>query len=140
MNYSVEDAKKATKYMESGMAPATVAMIMNKSSDVKYTADDIMLMVSDLKKNPPPSGNGRLYDIAAGIVFNPDKRSKIKIWILSILILFAISMVALGVLVSWTPVLITVGSIVGLILIMVVAIVVMAKTGFLERMIDRYDR
>ena len=87
MNYSVEDAKKATKYMESGMAPATVAMIMNKSSDVKYTADDIMLMVSDLKKNPPPSGNGRLYDIAAGIVFNPDKRSKIKIWILSILIL-----------------------------------------------------
>lgn len=139
LNYSAEDAKKATKYMETGMAPATIAMIMNKSSDVKYTADDIIFMVSDLKKNPPPSGNGRLYDIAAGVVFDPKKRSKIKIWFLSILILFTISMVALGVLVSWTPVLITIGSIVGLVLLLIVTIAIMAKTGFLEHMIDRYD-
>lgn len=139
MNYNIEDAKKATKYLESGMAPATVALILNKTSERKYAASDINAMVTELKDNQPPSGNGRLYDMAAGIVFNKSKRRRMGLIALSIFVLFSIGMIMLGIFVSWIPVLITIGALIGLILIVIVASVIMIRTGFLERYIDKFD-
>lgn len=139
MNYNIEDAKKATKYLESGMAPTTVALILNKSSERKYVASDINAMVAELRDNQPPSGNGRLYDIAAGIVFNKSKRKRIGVIALSILVLLLIGMIMLGIFVSWVPVLIAIGTLIGLILIVIVTSVIMIRTGFLDRYIDKFD-
>lgn len=139
LNYNVEDARKATKYMESGMAPTTVAIILSRTSEQKYTADDINYMVSELRKNPPPSGNGRLYDAAAGIVFNKSKRKRIGLIALLVFLLFVVGMMLLGFLVSWVPVLITVGILFVFILIVITAFFVMIKTGFLERCIEKYN-
>lgn len=139
MNYNIEDAKKAIKYLESGMAPATVAIILNQTSEQQYTADDICSLAKQIKDNPPPSGNGRLYDVASGIVFNKSKRKRIGIIALCVLIAFVIGMLLLGFFVSWIPVLVIVGLLIGIVLITIIAFIIMLKTGYLERCIEKYN-
>lgn len=138
MAYNEEHARVATQYLEKGMKPATIAALINKQYSEKYSALDIEQMVTDIRENPPPSENGRLFDIAAGIVFNPKKRKRIKI--IAILILFAIvvSLVLLGLFVSWVPVAIIAGSVVGIILIIVLTIAIMYKTGYLEKLMEKF--
>ena len=137
MTYSIEDARKAVKYLESGMTPSTISILMNKTRGTNYSEKDIVDMANELKNTPPPSGNGRLYDVAAGIVFNPKKRKKIKMILFSILVSFVSAMIMLGFFVSWKPVLITLCVIVGLIMLLAILFIAMSKSGFLERLLEK---
>ena len=69
---------------------------------------------------------------------NPAKRKKAKNILLAIVLTFVIGMILLGLFVSWTPVLIITGSIVGLILLIVLTFFILFKTGILEKIMDKY--
>ena len=139
MQYNMDHARTAAKFAEQGMKPSTIVALINKQYETKYAVADINSMIEDIKNNPPPSENGRLFDVAAGIVFNPRKRKKIKIVVLSIVFTLITALILLGVFVSWKPVAIIAGSIIGFVALVVITIIVLVKTGVLEKLLEKYD-
>lgn len=140
MQYNKSDVELVKRYKSKNMSNKTILALLNKQSSRKYTEQDIHLMLYESKKpkKEEPSENGRLYDVAAGIVMNPAKRKKAKNILLAIVLTFVIGMILLGLFVSWTPVLIITGSIVGLILLIVLTFFILFKTGILEKIMDKY--
>lgn len=137
MKYPIEDSKRAVQLLERGMSHETIALLINSSSNTDYAAADVKEMILEFRNNQPASENGRLYDAAAGFVFNPQKRRKAKRIFLLAIAIFAVIMIAIGLFVSWKPVLITVASIFGVILILFLTFFVMVKTGVMDKIIDR---
>ena len=137
MKYPTEDSRMAAQLFERGMYHETIALLINSSSNTDYDAEDVKEMILEFRNNQPTSENGKLYDAAAGFVFNPQKRRKAKRIFLSVVAAFAVIMIAIGFFVSWKPVLITVASLFGVILILFLIFFIMAKTGVLDKIIDR---
>lgn len=144
MQYNKTDVELVKRYKSKNMSNKTILALLNKQSSYKYTENDIIMMCeSQQEKNVKtnkhqPSENGRLFDIAAGFVMNPQKRKKAKYIFLAIVLTFVIGMLLLGFLVSWTPVIIITASIVGLVLLLVLIFFILFRSGILEKIMDKY--
>jgi hypothetical protein len=145
MQYNKTDVELVKRYKSKNMSNKTILALLNKQSSCKYTENDIIIMMSESQQEKnvqtnkhQPSENGRLFDIAAGFVMNPQKRKKAKYIFLAIVLTFVIGMLLLGFLVSWTPVIIITASIVGLILLLVLTFFILFRSGILEKIMDKY--
>lgn len=141
MQYNKEDIKFVKNYKSKNMSNKTIAALLNKQTNKKYTESDIVAMMN-YNENPQPPKTGyednKLYEAAAGFIMNPQKRKRAKNISLIILALFLIGMLCLGIFVSWTPVLITLGVIIGLVLLIVLTFFIIFKTGLADKIMDKY--
>ena len=140
MEYNNKDIDMVVKYKNSNMSDKTILALINKQSNIVYTETDIQKMYEQ-GTAPDESSieNSKLFDIAASIVFNPRKRRAIKIGLILTALVFVAGLLLLGVFVSWKPVIITVASLVGVILIVAVTIFVLIKSGGIERYLEKHD-
>lgn len=136
-NYNSKDVELVFQYKKSGMSDNTIIALLNKSSEHKYHTSDIVKMIDQYQRTHV-SQNGKLFDIAAGVVFNPSKRRRIKLTLFAVLMLFIVSMVVLGLTVSWKPVIWIFGSVLGIAAITVLAFIISLKTGMIEKFIDKH--
>ena len=139
MQYNKDDVQRVVDYKRKNVTDKSIILLLYKESGIKYTVEDLNRMV-DQYQEENGSDNGRLYDLASEIVFNPRKRKKIKWTAIAIAVLFVAAMLLLGFFVSWTPVIITGIVLVSLILIVVIAFIVIFKTGLAEKILDKFDK
>ena len=141
MTYNKADIDIIKNYKSNNMSNKTIVALINKQSDFKYTESDIEAILSEPETNHNTTNlnnQDKLYNVAADIVFNPAKRKKVKRICLLLAALIVTGFILLGVFVSWTPVIITLSSIIGIILILSVVFFILVKTGVLERMLEKY--
>ena len=141
MQYNKEDIQFVKNYKSKNMSNKTIAALLNKQSSTKYTEEDIVAMFNYQEtRQPIKTGyeDNKLYEAAAGFIMNPQKRKKAKYIALTILALFIIGMICLGIFISWKPVIIIVSVIVGLIVLIALTFFVIFKTGLADKLMDKY--
>ncbi len=145
MQYNKTDVELVKRYKSKNMSNKTILALLNKQSNYKYTENDIRMMMYEVQqeknvktKTNKPSENGRLFDIAAGFVMNPQKRKKAKHIFLAVIATLVIGLLLLGFFVSWTPVIIITSSIVGVVLLLVLIFFILFRSGILEKIMDKY--
>jgi asparagine N-glycosylation enzyme membrane subunit Stt3 len=139
MQYNKTDVELVKRYKSKNMSNKTIIALLYKQSKTKYTENDIRMMMMEAKKeSKKPSDNGRLFDVASGIVMNPEKRKKAKHIFFAIIATIVIGLILLGLFVSWTPVIIITSCIVGLVFLLVLTFFILFKSGILEKIMDKY--
>jgi hypothetical protein len=141
MTYNKEDINFVKNYKSKNMSNKTIAALLNKQNNKKYTEDDIVAMLNykeDSQQFTTGYENSKLYEAAAGFIMNPQKRKKAKTIAIISLLLFLIGMLCLGIFVSWKPVVITFGVIIGIVILIVLTFFIIFKTGLADKLMDKY--
>ena len=138
MQYNKTDVDIVKQYKSKNMSNKTIVALINKQSEQKYTEEDIekMLVQPAFERQKLP--DNKLYDVAAGIVFNPEKRRKIKRIALIVLGVFLLILITLGALISWNIPLITIGIVLGLAIVIVSTFFILVKTGLMDKFMDSH--
>lgn len=139
MSYNKKDLELVKQYKQNNMSNKTILAIINKQSDVKYTENDIVEMLNAKPEtNKFASNDSKLYDIAAGFVFNAQKRKKAKRIALIILAAFLAAMITLVFIGLWKVSAIIVGSIIGLCLLIYITFQILLYTGVLSKIMEKH--
>jgi hypothetical protein len=140
MTYNKTDIELIKQYKSKNLSTKTIVALINKQTTEKYTEEDIVAILNmpDETENKIENPDSRLYDIAAGFVFNPAKRKKFLNVLFIISIVFMLSLVMLGIFVSWKPVIIILSSLFGLVALIALTFFILLKTGLLEKIMEKY--
>lgn len=138
MQYNKTDVDIVKQYKSKNMSNKTIVALINKQSSQKYTEEDIEKMLTQPVFERQKLPDNKLYDVAAGIVFNPEKRAKIKKIALIILGAFLLIMIAVGAFVSWKIPLITMSIVLGFVIIVVATFFILVKTGLMDKFMDSH--
>jgi uncharacterized membrane protein (DUF485 family) len=115
---------------------------VNKQSTHKYTESEISSII-DKTKNPQPTTQpkqdyGKLYNAAAGIALNPEKRKRFKYICMLALLALVVGLVFLGVFVSWQAAVIITSILVGIVVLFAVSMFILFKTGLAEKIMEKH--
>jgi hypothetical protein len=141
MTYNKEDINFVKNYKSKNMSNKTITALLNKQHNKKYTEADVEAMLNckeDSQTFTTGYENSKLYAAAAGFVMNPQKRKKVKNIAIISLLIFLIGMICLGIFVSWKPVVITFGVIIGVIALIALTFFIIFKTGLADKLMDKY--
>lgn len=142
MSYNKKDVDLIMTYHDKQLSPKTIAIFVNKQSTHKYTESEISSIINKAKnpqpKEQPHQEYGKLYNAAAGIALNPEKRKRFKIVCLLALLALVVGIVLLGVFVSWQAAVIITSVLVGIVVLFAVSIFILFKTGLAEKIMEKY--
>ena len=142
MSYNSKDVDLIMTYHNRQLSPKTIAIFVNKQSTHKYTEAEISSIIKRAKnpqpKEQPKQEYGKLYNAAAGIALNPEKRRRFKLVCILALIALIVGLVLLGVFVSWQAAVIITSILVGIVVLFVVTMFILFKTGLAEKIMEKH--
>ena len=142
MSYNKKDVDLIMTYNNKQLSPKTIAIFVNKQSTHKYTESEISSIIRQSQKpkeqQTQKQDYGKLYNAAAGIALNPEKRKRFKLICLLSLLALVVGLVLLGIFVSWQAAVIITSVLVGIVVLFAVSMFVLFKTGLAEKIMEKH--
>ena len=128
--YNPEHVAFAKQCSAGGVTKDNIAVFLNRQFHTDYLAKDVEEMLS---APSPESNNSRAVEIAAGFVFNPQKRRRFLVGLLTAIVLIVTALTLLGIFVSWIPAIVVASTAALAALALVITVLVLIKSGWADR-------
>ena len=143
MSYNTKDVDLIMTYYRRQLSPKTIAIFVNKQSTHKYTEAEISSIITKAtqpqkQETAEKQNYGKLYNAAAGIALNPEKRKRFKLICMLSLRMLVVGLVLLGVFVSWQAAVIITSVLIGIVVLFAVTMFILFKTGIAEKIMEKH--